>query len=239
MRVVIGAGEVGSAVGAVLEDQYRVVYVDVDTPQEQVAATLRGHRLPSMHVAIPWSEHFVEEVRAYERLLRPELTVVHSTVPVGTCGPNGWCHAPVRGRHPHLEEGVRESPMVIGGQHAEQVAIALAKCGVKASFEDDPANTEAGKLWELAQLGIQVRVMQEIHDYCQQNDLDFHVVYTRFAQDYNEAYRQIDAKFVRPVLDYQPGPLGGHCVAQNSPLLGNPLVDTMLLPISPQPEAAR
>lgn len=233
MRVVVGAGEVGSAVGAVLSDKYDVEYVDIATTGAGFDAAGGERRVDSLHIAFPWSEHFVREVRGYVATFMPHLVVVHSTVPVGTCDPNGWCHAPIRGRHPRLEQGVRESPMVIGGARSEEASIIFSRCGVRVGFEKRAANTEAAKLWELAQLGIQVRVMKQVREYCERNGLDFDVVYTRFAQDYNEAYGLIDPKFVRPVLDFEPGPLGGHCVAQNAPLLGDSFVDELLGPISP------
>lgn len=228
MRVVIGAGQIGTAVARVLRrrdttrifDEGSVVWdIEPDT----------------MHVAIPWSDDFESIVENYQFLIRPKRVVVHSTVPVGTCDAHGWAHAPIRGRHPNLEEGILASPMIVGGADAKHVAHFFKRCGVNAKSVQFARDTEAGKLWELAQLGMQVRVMREIHDYCEVNGLDFDVVYTRFAQDYNVAYQLLhEPKFVRPVLDYEPGPLGGHCVAQNSPLLGSGFVDEMLSTLMPE-----
>ena len=230
MHVVIGAGQVGSAIAAVLGDKHPVTVVDIDPVELSTPVDV-------MHVSIRHSPQFEAIVDEYVAKYRPRVVVIHSTVPVGTCDRRGWVHAPIRGRHPNLELGVREFTLHIGGIDAvatRAVAAAFERCGVDTFVHLKAADTEAGKLWELAQLGIQVRVMREIYDYCRERGLAFDVVYTAFAQSYNAGYARLEPQFVRPVLEYQPGPLGGHCVAQNSPMLESGFVDDLLDPISPR-----
>lgn len=226
LLVVGSKGQIGSAIVEVLSDTYEVSGVDIGTPTPSQSFDI-------MHVAIPYSQDFVETVTRYEDQYQPGAVVIHSTVPVGTCDPHGWTHAPIRGRHPNLTPGILTFPLHIAGRDALEAERVFSACGITTITHDQAATTEAGKLWELAQLGIQVRVSHEIHDYCQQHGLDYSEVYTMFAETYNTGYSQLEPQFVRPVLEYMPGPLGGHCVAQNSPLLYSEFVDRLLSPITP------
>lgn len=225
MRVVVaGAGQVGTAVAEVLGGAHDVTTVDV------------GDEVPAadvLVVAFRWSGRFVKDVKRLEGAVGPAVTVVHSTVPVGTCRANGWVHAPVRGRHPDLEVGVRTFRMQFGGVHSRLAELVYAGCGVVSQCYERADEVEAGKLWELAQLAIQVRVQHELYDWCERNGVGPEQVYRDAAQVYNEGYRQLDPKFVRPILDYDPGPLGGHCVAANAPLLECEFVEDMLDPLMP------
>lgn len=216
-HLVVGAGEVGTAVAAVLSRAHPTTLRDVE-PVDVEADVL--------DVCIPWSEEFVDEVRRYAVLHRARLVVVHSTVPVGVCDAQGWVHSPIRGRHPDLEEGVATFVKHFGGPGAEEASLDWKDCGVPTAVHPRAADTEAGKLWELVQFGLQVRVEKAIHAWCAEQGLDPEVVYTAFAHTYNAGYEQLDHDhFVRPVLKHMPGPIGGHCVLPMAHLLDHPIAE--------------
>src|SRR5699024_11934419 len=96
-HLVVGAGEVGTAVHAVLSRAHPTYLRDV-APVDIKADVL--------DVCIPWSETFVDAVHRYAVEHGARMVVVHSTVPVGTCEENGSIHSPILGRHPDLEAGV-------------------------------------------------------------------------------------------------------------------------------------
>src|SRR5690606_41264469 len=98
-HLVIGAGEVGTALHTVLNTRDVCEIRDVDPID---------YRADVIHIAFPWSDAFVEHVQRYAAEHGAELVVVHSTVPVGTCDANGWVHSPVRGRHTNLVGGLRK-----------------------------------------------------------------------------------------------------------------------------------
>src|SRR5690606_37553242 len=127
------------------------------------------------------------------------LVVVHSTVPVGTCDRLGAVHSPVRGRHPHLAEGVRRFVKHFAGERAAEAAAIFERCSVPVAVHGRrAAATEAGKLWELAQYGLQVVIEKQIHEWCEREGVDFDVVYTRFAQTYNDGYDTLgEPQFIR------------------------------------------
>lgn len=216
-HLVVGAGEVGTAVAAVLSRAHPTVLRDVG-PVDEVADVL--------DVCIPWSETFVESVAAYAIEHQARMVVVHSTVPVGVCDRQGWVHSPIRGRHPHLEEGVASFVKHFGGAGAEESALDWKACGVTTAVHPRAAECEAGKLWELAQFGLQVRVEKALHTWCSERGLDPEVVYGSFAHTYNQGYEALGAThFVRPVLKHVPGDIGGHCVVPMANLLDHTIAD--------------
>lgn len=217
-QVVIGAGEVGTAVAEVLGDAH---LRDLESSGPDYADVL--------HVCFPYGLHFVDHVRAYEHAYAARLVVVHSTVPVGTCDANGWVHSPVRGRHPDLAAGLRTFVKLVGGWRAGEAARIFAERGIPAQSTERAATTEAAKLWELTQYGVQIAVEKAIHAYCQQAGLDFALVYSEMARTYNDGYIALGcSELVRPVLEHVPGPIGGHCVVAGAHLLGHELGDLVV-----------
>lgn len=214
--VIIGGGEVGSALAEVLEisDVHDLRY-PIDPFKAEV-----------MHIAFPWSETFTEDVRIYQRHFGASLVIVHSTVPVGTCDPEGWVHSPVTGRHPDLVESLYEFRKTFGGRQALTAsAIWQARLGLTSTYEH-ARTTEAQKLWSLVQFGLQVKVSQAIHDWCELNNLDWDEVYLQAGRHYNDGYVRLgEEQFIRPLLEYVPGPIGGHCVRQGAALLDHPLAE--------------
>src|SRR3990167_3215062 len=80
--LIIGAGEVGSSLRRVLEPYYNVEVVDKEP------IDIAEHP-EIMHICFGYSDNFVEEVRGYQEKYKPQYTVIHSSVPIGTsrkCG---------------------------------------------------------------------------------------------------------------------------------------------------------
>lgn len=210
-NLVIGLGEVGEAMASVLGCEGR----DVHEPEGTADV---------LHICFPWSSLFVSEVDLYRNRYEADLVIVHSTVPIGTCDPNGWVHSPVRGSHPHLEDGIRTFVKFFGGAQADEAAVIFEAVGIETATIPSAAETEAGKLWELVQFGLQVKIEQAIWDHCLEVGVNPGIVYSLFAHTYNLGYEKLgQGRFVRPVLTHMPGPIGGHCVRQNSALLDHPL----------------
>lgn len=210
-HLVIGSGEVGSAIKKVLDaHSYDIVQGE---PKLE-------YQYEFIHICFPWSENFVETVKKYEDIFKAEHVVVHSTVPLGTCDPHGWTHSPVRGVHPNLEEGVRTFVKFIGGGDFNAVREVFEALGIRTFTTDKAAETEALKLWDTTQYGVMIALQKEIHAYCERHGLDFATVYTEANETYNEGYSQLGMEHVmRPVLKHMDGPIGGHCVIPNARLL--------------------
>ncbi len=214
-QVVVGAGEVGRAIAEVLGD---VELRDV--------AGYTG-RADVIHVCFPWSNAFEAEVRAYQVLFGADLTIIHSTVPIGTSRRLGAVHSPVTGRHPHLAESVRTFVKFFGGERAAAAAALFA--GVtETRTVPDPETTEAGKLLQTLQFGWQVLLQKEAYRLCRGTGADPEVAYRQFNEAYTAGYGELGDPFRLPVVADIAGPIGGHCVIPNAAITPSFLADLLL-----------
>lgn len=215
---VIGLGEVGRAIQGVLG----APGYDIHGP----GTSLPDDSVDVLHVCYPYSENFVDITREYCEKVQPLYLVIHSTVPVGTSALLGAVHSPVRGVHPNLGRGVVVFPKWFGGEGAGYVSHYFSDAGCEVRIFDDSRVTEAMKLWDTTQYGLMIAIEKEIHQYCEDNGLDFDEIYTKANQEYNDAYRYLGMGHVaRPVLRHMDGPIGGHCVLANLELLKHPIGD--------------
>lgn len=206
-NLVIGLGQIGQGVQKVLGCDG--IDKDQTAPQDNYYM---------LHICIPPVENFVEIVKNYQKKYHPDITVIHSTTPIGTSSKLGAVHSPVRGVHPNLEGGIRTFVKFFGGdEHKAKLAMhEFEKRGVSCSYAGKAENTEAGKLWSTTQYGAAIMLEKEIHAFCEEHGLDFEVVYTQFNQTYNDGYRKLGLpQYAKYVLKHVDGPIGGHCVASN------------------------
>ena len=211
-HLVIGAGEVGQALHRVItgshirdvEDQHNLLPVyDV------------------LHITVPWQiPNFVATVHEYAGEYDPEFVIVHSTVPIGTCDDNGWVHSPIRGKHPDLEAGIRTFAKHYGGDRAATVADVMSEYLPYWYAHPKAAITEAAKLVELWQYGMEIMMEKEIHQLCKEFDLPHHVVYSLFGETYNDGWAELGhPEYQKPILKHMEGPIGGHCVIAGTKIL--------------------
>ena len=219
-QLVIGnKGEVGSALQKILKCDG----IDIDEHKDKLYKVL--------HIAFPYTSQFVEYVKLYINAYEPELVIIHSTVPIGTtrkCG-DICVHSPIRGIHPHLEEGIKVFIKFFGGQKAVKAANIFRKLGIECITTKNPQNTEAGKLWSTTAYGLSIILEKEIYKYCKKRNLDFNVVYTQFTETYNEGYLALGkAEVMRPILKHMEGKIGGHCLISNAKLLKGKIANFIL-----------
>ena len=88
INLVIGMGEVGKAIQQILGCDS--INSNFDNLKDY----------DTIHICFPYSDEFIEQVKSYQETYKPSLTIVHSTVPVGTCKKLGAVHSPIRGIHP-------------------------------------------------------------------------------------------------------------------------------------------
>lgn len=214
-HIVVGLGEVGSAVHKLLSERHQVVGVDAEA-----MAHVGGYDV--MHVCFPYSKDFLKHVEVYQSRFGYPLTVIHSTVPVGTCeqvGPMA-VHSPIRGVHPNLYEGLKMFVKFFGGIRARDAAKPFEECGVVTFSVARSRDTEAMKLWETEQYRRFILLNKEVKRWCDEHGVDFGVVYDLSNRTYNDGYAALGrTDVVRPRLKHVPGPIGGHCVEPNHKLL--------------------
>ena len=202
--LIIGAGEVGKGLQKILKCAI------INKGEE------KNRTFKIIHICIPWSENFIKYVNQYKDKYKPKYTVIHSTVPVGTSNKLNAIHSPIRGVHPHLDKGIKTFVKYFGGHNACDVAKEFKKLGVKTYVTPNSRDTEALKLWDTTQYGAMILLNKEIKNWCDENDVDFSVVYTHANETYNKGYAKLGRKeVIRPVLKYTEGKIGGHCVGNN------------------------
>jgi hypothetical protein len=212
-HLVIGLGEVGKAVQAVLQ---------CDGYDYQNAPSEKEVSYDMLHICFPHSDTFVETVMEYMHKYVPKYVVVHSTVPVGTCDEHGWIHSPVRGVHPNLELGIRTFTKYFGGLNSDVPAMEFHHLGIETVATTHARDTEALKLWDTTQYGIMIILEKEIYAYCKRNNLSFDLVYHHANKTYNKGYTELGRpEVVRPYLAQHDGPIGGHCVMPNARIMRN------------------
>ncbi|MDD3134865.1 MAG: hypothetical protein WC565_05755 [Parcubacteria group bacterium] len=224
--VVIGMGEIGSALADVLANEYDVWVKDVDeawTPWFWSEGR-RSEKCPPLgcrvlHICFPYSSTFVHDTCAYIDAVKPEVTVIHSTVPVGTSRRCGAIHSPVIGRHPRLEESIRIFTKFLGGERASLVADHFRRCGINVYITDKQETTELAKILCTTTLGVLVEMAKETKRQFDKagTPYDFWPIWTK---EYNEGYARLGMPYVqRPSLVPIMTKTGGHCVRENAELL--------------------
>jgi hypothetical protein len=210
--LIVGNGEVGKALAEVLKSYHPDVL--------DKGEAMRGHYYDVLHVCFPFSEEFAEQVRAYQELYAPSVTVIHSTVPVGTSRFLRALHSPIRGIHPFLTEGIRTFVKLIGGSGASRVADYFRRAGLRVMLFDKQETTELAKILETESYRANIEFCHRAKALSDRYDLSFHEVYTIQAETYNSGYSALGMpEYLRPILQPIAGPIGGHCVLPNAKLL--------------------
>ena len=212
-HLVIGKGEVGSAIANI----FNCPAMDLEDAPELYTADI-------LHICYGWDDDFIVETQQYIEYFNPKAVVIHSSVPIGTTRNFPLAvHSPVRGVHPHLEQGIRTFVKYVGYTNyaiAIVVAEEFDKVYIRYRLVENPENTEAGKLLSTTYYGWNIMFEKYVHKFCEENDLDFNVVYKDFTETYNLGYTELDMEHVvRPVLKHMEGKINGHCILQNCELL--------------------
>jgi len=218
--LIVGMGEVGKALCEILSTVHSMHVYD-SSWQFPLREDLK---VDVLHICFPYSDQFKACVQSYQEHVQPSYTVIHSTVPVGTSKALECYHSPVRGVHPHLAESMKtfvtylaaDNPQTFNAKNnhlSRPIIQYFLDAGMNLKAVSQSEDTEAGKLWSLAAYAMNILLEKEIYKYCQENELDFRMVYQHFTDTYNDGYARMGVNNVqRPVLDHMEGTIGGHCI---------------------------
>jgi len=209
--LIIGKGEVGTALYNILKKKYDVHI------QDKEPLDIDGINV--LHICFPYSKSFIGDVKDYMVMYDPKYTIIHSTVPVGTSRECQAFHSPIRGVHPHLERGILTFIKYLAPKD-NFLKKYFERAGIKIKLVGKPEETEALKIWDTTQYGVFLILQKEIYKWCRENKIDPEIVYKDANKTYNEGYINLGMKHVvRPILSDKKGKIGGHCVVQNCDLL--------------------
>jgi len=218
MDIIIGYGEIGKAIqyhfGGYIKD--RNSFYD-ELPTESV-------QIDCMHICIPNSDTFVEDVQNYIKEFKPKYVVVHSTVPVGTCRKIGLnvVHSPVIGIHPDLIDAVVTFTKFLGCSDSTalaEVADHFRRKGLKVYTFDKPETTELMKILCTTNYGLNIEFTKEVKRLCDKYGVPFEA-FTIWNNNYNEGYEKMGhPEYHRYNLVPLMKKIGAHCVLPNCELL--------------------
>lgn len=229
-HLIIGMGEIGQAISEVLSKAYGPSVIGKLDANTELNYNIGG-KYDVLHICFPHTKEFEEHVKVYQEAYLADggITIVHSTVPIGTCHEIRAVSSPVRGTHPNIIDGLRVMVKYFGGEGAYTAAKYFEGAGIKTRVLAQAKDCEAAKLWDTLQFGWMILLSKAIKESCDREGVNFEIVYREWNQTYNEGYRALgQEKFCRPFLDFVAGGVGGHCVIPNLHLLRSPLCDILL-----------
>lgn len=222
---VIGLGETGKPLFEILSNYHEVDGIDLKDCRNPIPKNYEV-----INICIPYSENFVQVVRDYQDLFNQPLTIIHSTVPIGTTSkiPNA-VHSPILGRHYRMKEDLKIYKKWIGGKDAGEAREYLQAAGFYCECVPTSEETEALKLMCLAKYGMSIAFAQYQQEICNKYGFPYDDI-IEWDIDYNDGVEQDELQ--RPILQPPNGKIGGHCVIQNTKILNeqhpNPILKEIL-----------
>lgn len=211
--MVMGLGEIGKPLLEVVSKHHRTVGVDIVPPAEQPGD------VDVMHVCYPFKiDDFIGQTVKYIDAYHPRLTIINSTVSVGTtraiAARTGTVvvNSPVRGKHTRMSADLLRYDKFVGGVDAESARSAaqhFESVGMRVRILSSPEATELAKLTETTYFGLIIAWAQEVERYCDQ-----------VGANYDEIVSIYEEVPFFPPVKYFPGVIGGHCVMSNIEILG-------------------
>lgn len=205
--LIIGAGQVGTALFEVLKPYYDISIRDLEDIEIDGVNVL--------HICYPDHDGFEQTTKAYIRKYKPSLTIIHSSVQVGTtakCGED-VVYSPTRGRHPRLAQEMKSFEKVVGSKNrrkAEEAADYFLGCGWIPLVFNSPESPEFLKVFSNVHMGLEIAWRQEAQRMMKAlgiNDNDYEI----WERTYRDGCLDVkDFNLVRPLMN--PGPIGGHCI---------------------------
>jgi len=208
--IVAGMGEVGRPLLRILGRTYECVGIDVSPEHINRPCSV-------LHVCYPFQiQDFTSTTAFYIKKYQPRLTIINSTLSVGTTRKvqervgQPVVYSPVRGKHARMEQDMLRYRKFVAGfdpQSTWQAAQHFTGAGFKVETFRTPEVGELSKLVETSWLGILIGWAQEVE---------------RMAAEYGASYEEVNT-FVKEIgflpSHVFPGQIGGHCVMPNIAIL--------------------
>lgn len=246
--VIIGMGEIGKGLYKIAYNSGRIVYgLDLDIEGRQLEVQDMGDSgtvgkysaslddiakcTKVLHICIPGNiDNFVPIVAGYIEVFSPEVTIVHSTVPVGTTTKLNEvgvvAHSPVRGKHPDMDIGLLNyvkyvgMPKDISIGHWKTILNTFKDYGIVVRTMDSPEATELAKILSTTRYGINLLLADAQNEIVEKLGLNYTQVVVEWEQTYNEGLEKVGlGRYRRPILTPPKGYIGGHCVYENAEML--------------------
>jgi len=227
--VVVGIGEIGKSILKLLSKDCIVVGFDLnpDLMDKRKIERYKNLKTSFMHIAIPVTGKFINDILKLYKKFQPECIVIHSTIKPGTTEilqgklPIPVIYSATRGIHKRMIYDLKRytkffviSPNAPRGKWASSRYVKMMKrCGIKTKKMTKPETLELAKIiCDTSYLGWLV-------NYAQLSN----IITIEYGADYDEMWSFSDEihKFLGNRPKMYPGYIGGHCVIPNLEFMHN------------------
>ena len=226
--LIIGLGEIGKGLYLATKDYHPTQTYDITYAKQT------GDKCDVLNICIPGGiDDFVVTVGKYIQQYDPSVTIIHSTVPVGTTKAIAdmteslVVHSPVRGVHwKSMSEGVNTYVKYVGSDSRLARRLAskfLRDAGITVTQFNKSETTELGKILSTTDYGINLLFAELKDRICSTYGLNYSEVVGDFTKTYNEGIAATGERFRKQELDPPGDKIGGHCVVENAYMLLNQL----------------
>jgi len=225
--VVAGLGEIGKPILKLLSKDGIIVGFDLnrDLMDERKFEKYKKLKTSFLHITIPVTNRFINDVLKLHKKFQPECVVIHSTIKPGTTEKlQGKLSIPViysatRGVHKRMSNDIkRYTKFFVISTNAPRAKWASSKyvklmrhCGLKTKKMSKPETLELAKIvCDTSYLGWLV-------NYAQLSNL----IAIEYGVNYDEMWSFSDEihEFLGNRPKMYPGHIGGHCVIPNLDLI--------------------
>ena len=222
--ILAGYGEVGKGIFGAWKDKHEITIQDM---QENCFAMMDGD-YKVMLVAFPYSENFIQMVRHHQGLFQPKVTIIFSTVPVGTTSQiENAVHSPIEGHHENMVEYIKAASRWIGGYNKTAMRFFLDITNNIVVLEK-PEYTEFLKLRSLAYYASSIEFARYTDSVCEKLDLDYGKVID-YDRDYNWLVEEMGRPdCIRSILTAPKEQIGGHCILPGVKMLRGQYPDSLV-----------
>ncbi len=221
--LVIGLGEIGNPILKLLSKTELVAGYDLNKKLMNVKQYNELEHFPIrfIHICIPYSEKFTQNVISLSKKFNPKGVVIHSTIsPLTTKKIQKFLSIPViysatRGIHKRMLNDIKKYTKFYAIEQTSpkskwaslEFTKLMKKCGIRTKQMKDPITLE------LAKIVVDTSYYGWLINFAQISNL----IATKYGVDYDEMWLFSDEihKFLGNRPKMFPGFIGGHCVIPN------------------------
>jgi len=228
-NVIAGLGEIGKPIYQIISKAIPTIGYDLNESLIDKKNIKKYSDLDTsfLHICIPFSSKFIQNVISLSKKFKPEFIVIHSTVsPYTTTKIQQKLSIPIiysatRGVHRRMLYDLKKYTKFFGidkkspnyKKAISEYSKLMAKCGIKTKKMSDPLTLE------LAKIICDTSYFGWLINYAQLSNM----IAIQHKVDYDEMWSFSDEihKFLGNRPKMFPGFIGGHCVIPNLDLMHN------------------
>tara|TARA_B100001750_G_scaffold233996_1_gene234825 strand:- start:259 stop:1041 length:783 start_codon:yes stop_codon:yes gene_type:complete len=232
-NIVVGIGEIGKPILKLLSKQSITIGFDLnpDLMDKRKFERYKDLQTSFLHIAIPVTARFIDNVLKLEKKFKPECIIVHSTIKPGTTKQLQRklsipvIYSATRGVHTRMVRDLKRYTKFFSISKdaprskwaSVEFAKLMKKCHIKTKKMSNPETLELAKIiCDTSYLGWLINYSQLSNRIAIEYGVDYDEMWT-FSDEIH--------KFLGNRPKMYPGYIGGHCVIPNLDLINNETLD--------------